>query len=60
MCLDNAQIKYLTTKQQYRKPSNISLGLVFIRKPFLMGLYADGLYMRGGGGGCLYTDCILC
>ena len=30
----------------YRKPPNISPGLIFVRKHFLV-----GLYMGGGGGG---------
>ena len=39
----------------YRKPLNISPGLIFVRKPFLMGLYTGGLihgraYIWGGGG----------
>ena len=38
----------------YRKPPNISPGLIFVRKHFLVGLYMGG--SRGG----LYTDNILC
>ena len=34
----------------YRKPPNISPGLIFVRKHFLVGLYMGGLY----------TDKILC
>ena len=53
----------------YRKPPNISPGLILVRKPFLMGLYTGeliygGAYIRGSlytgeliyGGGGLYTD----
>ena len=39
----------------YRKPPNISPGLIFVRKHFLVGLYMGGLYTGG-----LYTDKILC
>ena len=39
----------------YRKPPNISPGLIFVRKHFFVGLYMGGLYT-----GCLYTDKILC
>ncbi len=41
------------------KLPNISLGLIFVRKPFLMGLYTEGLYTGGGGGGGLYMDFVL-
>ena len=55
-----------TNEIQYRKPPNISPGLIFVRKHVLVGLYMGGLiygraYIRGGlytGG--LYTDRILC
>ena len=41
----------------YRKPPNISPGLIFVRKHFLVGLYMGrGAYIREG----LYTDRILC
>ena len=40
----------------YRKPPIISLGLIQVHKPFLMGLYTGGgAYIRGG----LYMDDIL-
>ena len=41
---------------QYRKPPIISPGLIQVHKPFLMGLYTGGAYIRGGG---LYMDDIL-
>ena len=41
----------------YRKPPNISPGLIFVRKHFLVGLYMGRLIYGGGG---LYTDKILC
>ena len=31
----------------YRKPPNISPGLIFVRKHFLVGLYMGGLYTGG-------------
>ena len=31
----------------YRKPLNISLGLIFVRKHFLVGLYMEGLIFGG-------------
>ena len=31
----------------YRKPPNISSGLIFVRKHFLVGLYMGGLYSEG-------------
>ena len=34
---------------KYRKPSIISPGFIQVRKPFLMGLYTEGTYIRGGG-----------
>ena len=40
----------------YRKPPNISPGLIFVRKHFLVGLYMGRLIYGGG----LYTDKILC
>ena len=42
----------------YHKPLNISTGLIFVGKHFLVGLYMGGgrAYIRGG----LYTDKILC
>ena len=42
---------------EYRKPPNISPGLIFVRKHFWVGLYMEGgAYIQGG----LYTDEILC
>ena len=38
----------------YPKPPTISPGLIFVRKPFLMGLYTGGLIYGGGGGGLIY------
>ena len=32
---------------EYRKPPNISPGLIFVRKHFLVGLYMRGLYTGG-------------
>ena len=44
---------------RYRKPPNISPGLVLVRiKPFFDGLIHGGAYIREGGG--LYTDEIWC
>ena len=42
---------YLPLKNVYRKPPNISPGLIFVRKHILMGLYTGwGLYTGGGRG----------
>ena len=43
-------------ENEYRKPPNISPGLIFVRKHFLVGLYMGRLIYGGG----LYTDKILC
>ena len=52
MCMSNVFVKTV-----YRKPPNISLGLIFVCKHFLVGLYmGGGAYIREG----LYTDRILC
>ena len=52
VCMSNVFVKTV-----YRKPPNISLGLIFVCKHFLVGLYmGGGAYIREG----LYTDRILC
>ena len=52
-CLNNPEL----VMDLYRKPPNISPGLIFVRKHFLVGLYmGGGAYIREG----LYTDRILC
>ena len=35
-------IKAINKQVLYRKPPNISPGLILVRKPFLMGLYTGG------------------
>ncbi len=41
--------RHLVYSVKYHKPPNISPGLIFVRKPFLMGLYTGGLIYGGGG-----------
>ena len=45
---------------KYRKPPNISPGLIFVRKHFLVGLYMGGAYTWEGliYGGLIYGQFI--